>query len=187
MQLTKRNITIAFTILLVVVLVLGILYATGVLTRSGLKKLLTGVEEPPDIKLMSSRNAYDIALLRAQQWQPDAKMTDSKSLPGTTGPSGRSDNWDLIFVSDKVKKRGFHIIIQNRQIATAEEINFVGKGNDLPENIVSSQEAVARMHQIKGYENEQVISVEMLYGPDGKVWYWGVKTAKGVITIKATK
>ena len=134
---------------------------------------------------MTNRNAYDIALIKAREWQKDAELSRINSLAGETGPNGRADNWDLLFVSKSLKGKGYHIIIRNREISFTEEISFVGAGGELPKNIISSKEAIAQVHAIKGYENEQIISVEMFYGPDGKQWYWGVKTSKGTTRINA--
>ena len=135
--------------------------------------------------MITNRNGYYIALLKAREWQKDAELSRINSLAGETGPNGRADDWDLLFVSKSLKNKGYHIIIRNREISLTEEIIFTGTGGELPENIISSKEAVNRAHQVPGYENEDIISVEMIYGPDGKQWYWGVKTSKGVVRINA--
>lgn len=182
----KRYLTIGIGVVVVLVVILGLLASTG---RLRLPRVGGPAEPPPppDAHLLSTRNAYDIALLRAQEWQPDATLARTKSAPGKTGVSGRSDDWDLLFVSASAKGKGFHIVIQDRVITIAEEVPFTSEGGNLPENIISSQEAIARMRQIKGYENEPVLAVEMVYGPDGSEWYWGIKTPRGTVTINAKK
>lgn len=184
--MSKRNLIIGIGIVIVLAIVLVLLVTTG---RLRLPRVGGPPAEPPppDAHLMATRNAYDIALLRAQEWQRDAKLFHINSEPGATGVTGRSDDWDLIYVSEQVKGKGFHIVISDRAITTAEEIPITAEGGELPENIISSQEAISRMRQIKGYENEQVRSVELVYGPDGEVWYWGIKTARGTVTINAKK
>ena len=174
-------------IAIAVIVLIAVLFISGILDFAGVKNFF-GVNEiviDPDAHLMSNRNAYDITLLKAREWQKDAELSRIISLAGETGPNGRADNWDLLFVSKSLKDKGYHIIIRNREISLTEEIPFIGTGGELPENIISSKEAVNRAHQVPGYENEEIISVEMIYGPDGKQWYWGVKTSKGVIRINA--
>ncbi|MEK7212797.1 MAG: hypothetical protein AAB686_03920, partial [Patescibacteria group bacterium] len=75
--------------------------------------------------------------------------------------------------------------IRNRAVASAQEILYTAAGGDLPDNVISSKEAIAKMRQIPGYENLTVQSVEMIYGPDGSMWYWGIKTDRGTVTIEA--
>lgn len=188
MEIKRKNLIIGLMILISIIVLLSILILTGVLNLAALKKFFSGEDTviEPDTHLMTSRNAYDIALLKAREWQSDAGLARIISSAGVTGPNGRADNWDLIFVSQKIKGKAYHIIIENKVISFTEEIQFVGVGGELPENIISSKEAVARIHQVKGYENESIISVEMLYDPNGK-WFWGIKTTKGVVSVMANK
>ncbi len=171
-----------------IAIALAVLFIIGVVNFSDIKKFFQGKEFviDPDVHLMNSRNAYDIALLKAREWQKDAMLSRINSLAGETGPNGRADDWDLLFVSKSIKGRGYHIIIRNREVSLVEEVPFVGTGGELPENIISSKEAINRVHQVPGYENEEIISVEMLYDPSGK-WYWGVKISKGVVSIRGGK
>jgi len=180
----SRKDLITVIVLAVTVLAVVILAIVGVGPFLKIRTLLTG--EPSDINLLSNQDAYHVALEKALAWQPDAKLSSMKSALGETGVSGRSD-WDLLFVSKSIKKKGFQVAIRNRAVKVAEEINFTGQGTELPTNIISSKEAVAKAHDIPGYGKEPVLGVEMVYGPDGSVWYWGVKTARGTITINAKK
>ena len=182
-----QNKKIIYAAIAIIVLTAA-LFISGILNAEKLKKFF-GREEiiiEPDAHLMTSRNAYDIALLKAREWQKDAGLSRINSLAGETGPSGRADDWDLLFVSRSLKGRGYHIVIRNREISLTEEIPFVGVGGELPENIISSKEAIAQVHAIKGYENEEIISAEIIYDPNGK-WFWGIKTIRGVITINARR
>src|SRR3989344_1133807 len=186
LEFFNKNKKIIYIIIAIIILT-AVLFISGILDFAGVKKFF-GVNEiviDPDAHLMSNRNAYDIGLLKAREWQKDAELAKIDSLVGETGPNGRADNWDLLFVSKSLKDKGYHIIIRNREISLTEEILFTGVGGELPESIISSKEAISRARQIKGYEDAEIISVEMIYGPDGKQWYWGVKTSKGVITINA--
>jgi len=186
LEFFNKNKKIIYIIIAIVILT-AVLFISGILDFAGVKKYFEGNEIiiDSDAHLMNNRNAYDIALLKAREWQKDAELSRINSLIGETGPNGRADNWDLLFVSKSLKDKGYHIIIRNREISLTEEIPFIGTGGELPENIISSKEAVNRAHQVPGYENEEIIAVEIMYGPDGKQWYWGVKTSKGVIRINA--
>jgi len=53
--------------------------------------------------------------------------------------------------------------------------------------IIPLEEAIANMHSIFGYENEIVTEVEAICGPGGLTWYWGLRTSKGSVTVKANK
>jgi len=60
-------------------------------------------------------------------------------------------------------------------------------GANLPEDVLPPGDAIARVRKIPGYENETIFSAEAVYGSGGEIWYWGVKTSKGVVTVKAQK
>jgi len=60
-------------------------------------------------------------------------------------------------------------------------------GANLPQGIISLEDAIAAAQRIEGYDNEPIISVEAAYGANGKIWYWGIKTPKGTITLKAER
>jgi hypothetical protein len=175
-------------ILGIFIIILIIVIVAVFLERNQNKINGTGTnQEAADINMMTSNQAYELGLGKAREWQADAVLAEIKSKDGDTSVRGRSDNWDLIFVSKNASKIGFHIIISNKIITKTEEIPFVAAGGEVPSNIISSEEAINIFHAIKGYETEPVISIEMIYGPDGKQWYWGVKTAKGTVAIKAIK
>lgn len=170
----------------VVLLIITTLFFSGIIPNPFLEKFGTEVLDQ-ELKLLSGQDAYTKALARAKNWQPDATLAHSNSLQGSTGKTGRSDDWDLIFVSASLRGRGFHIIIKNQDIITAEEIAFVGKGSPLPVNIISSQDAIAYVRTLKGFATTTIISVELTNSTDGNEWFWGVKTARGTVSIKALK
>lgn len=146
MDFSNRNLNILIGAVILLVLLLGVLFTTGVLNLSKFGVSLQDIKvvvEPdanlftaeggkaviePDADLFAARNAYDIALRRAREWKPDAKLFRTTTLPGLTGQSGRSDNWDLIFVSPKVEKKGFEIMITGKIITKAEEIIIIESG-----------------------------------------------------------
>ena len=176
---------ILLAVIILIIILISVLVALGILNLNNIKKFFSKEIFEIDIYSMTSRDAYDIAVLKAREWQSDAQLSRINSLIGKTDISGKSDNWNLIFVSKNLKNKGYHIIVDNKKISLAEEISFSGTGGELPENIISSKEAITRAHQAPGYENEEIISVEIIYGPDGKQWYWGVKTSKGTARINA--
>jgi hypothetical protein len=182
----KRAVAIGAAVLVVVVaVIIGVVWWTrGPITVKG---PVTVEKLPNDINRMSAQDAIALASPAAKAWKSDAVLSGISSAANGAGESGRSDDWDLLFVSPATTGRGYRVTIRSREIAGSEEISFVGAGATPPANIASSQEAIDQLHGIPGYENEPVLGVEVLYGPDGNQWYWGVKTARGVVTVKATK
>lgn len=136
-----------------------------------------------DPNMISGRNAYDIALLRAREWRADALMDRIDS--GVIGDTGQSKVWNVTFVSTGASGRGLVVEIVDRAVISAVEIPYVGIGADFPVEVISQDEAIRRVRQMKGYETEPILSVEAVYGPAGEVWYWGVRTAKGIISVQA--
>lgn len=143
--------------------------------------------EPAGTLKMSNAEANDLALARAREWQADAKLARQNSLKDKTDAAGRSDDWELLFVSESAAGRGYSIVIENKEIVSAEEIPYFGEGAELPGDLITADEAIAKVRRIGGYENEPILSVEMIYDQGAKLWFWGVKTARGVVSIKATK
>lgn len=177
----KRIIYIAVAIIILI----AVLFISGILNFSKVKRFLGGEEVvvEPDVNLMTNRNAYDIALLEVQKWQIDAKLaymnTDSVST------RGRSNIWKLIFISKNTKEKGFLVEIEDYKIISASEIFYSGAGADFPTNILSSEDAIKMVRMMKGYENVEIYGVEVINM--GNLWYWGVKTSKGVVSVKSGK
>lgn len=60
-------------------------------------------------------------------------------------------------------------------------------GANIPENIISPDEAVAKAKQVNGYADEEILEVAAAYGENSGAWYWGVKTPRGTVTVKADR
>ncbi|GEM_PF-1742679 len=131
------------------------------------------------------RNAYDIALPAARNWQTDAALAFLES--GVAGETGRSDLWRVGFISRAKPGVALVVSVKDYAVVSTGEMPYVGLGADFPADILSEEEAIARVRQLKGYESTPILKVEAVYGPAGKVWYWGVHTAKGVVSIEAQK
>lgn len=136
-----------------------------------------------DPNMINGRNAYDIALLRAKEWQPDVLMDRINS--GDIGDTNQSKTWKVTFVSKNVIGKGLVVEVVDRKVAGVTEIPYVGTGADYPIETISQDEAIRRFRQTKGNENEPILSVDAVYGPAGQVWYWGIKTAKGITSVQA--
>lgn len=134
----------------------------------------------------TARNAFDIALLEAQKWQPDARLAYMNS--GSVGETGRSDVWKAIFTSPKVKDRGLAVEVADYKVVSKVEVPITKNiGADFPVEAISSEEAIAQVRQTPGYENAEIYGVEIIRSPVGNSWSWGVKTNRGVIGIKAER
>lgn len=137
--------------------------------------------------LMTVQTAENLAREKALTWDAEAKLARITSVPSDTNSRGEADSWKLLFTSANRPNVSYEINIVDKQITSAAETSLVLEGGELPADTISSEEAIAKVRKIKGYENEKIESVEMIYGPDGQEWYWGIKTSLGAIRIKATK
>jgi hypothetical protein len=136
---------------------------------------------PLAAQVASPVNAYDLALARAKQWESDAAPMEV-NLNDVSGGA-----WTFIFVSQKNKGKGFQVAVNGQTVASANEIVFQGSGTLLPANIISPDDAMAKVRSIPGFANATFVSLQMIYNVSAKQWYWGVKTATGAtLTIKAT-
>lgn len=174
------------TLLCAILIVVAVLLATGILKFPKQNKILKNKEAVVEDTRPTARNAYDIALLKARAWQPDANLAFMNS-GGSVGGTGRSENWKLIFVSKNRKEKGYAVEVSDYKIVSAAEIPYTGIAADFPVDIITPEEAIQHVRQIKGYENAEILGVEAVYGQGGKIWYWGVKTSKGTVTTKATR
>jgi len=173
------------TIAVAVVILLAVAIAIGGVRWYGARLPWSGPAPEPDANLLAGKDAYALALERAHTWKPDAVLTSMTSKVGATGVTGRSDDWEALFVSSSTPRRALRVTIANRIVTGAEEITYVATGAPLPDTIIPSRQAVTEVHAIKGYEKEPVQSSKLLYGPDGKTWYWAIQTPRGVTTVKA--
>lgn len=183
MELNRKKITIGLSIFIGVVVLISVLIFAGILNLSKVKEFF-GKEEviiEPDAHLMTVRNAYDITLLEAQKWQPDAKLAYINA--DSVSARGRSNVWKVIFISKNKKEKGFLVEIEDYKIISVSEISYSGVGVDFPANLLSTEDAIKMVHAMKGYENVEIYGVEAINM--GNLWYWGVKTSKGVISVKA--
>jgi len=183
---SQTKIIIGLVIFIFVLGSVGALFSLGIIDLPhGLQQEVTVDDKKAD-KQMDTRDALSLARERALEWHSDAVLAYSATVAGVTTAAGHSDSWELIFTSPALKDRGFRILIGNRAITTAEEIPYTRKGGAVPENLIPSQEAAVYVRSMKGFESEKIISVELIYESKVDTWYWGVKTSKGIIAIKAT-
>lgn len=182
----RKKLTIILSFFIVVLVIAAVLIATGTLKFSKQKKILNNGEPQVEDNRPTARSAYDVALLKAQEWQPDAKLAFISS-GGSVGSTGRSDVWKLIFVSKNKKEKGYVVEVSDYKVISSSEVTYVGVAADFPIDVITPEEAIRHVRQIKGYENAEILGVEAVYGQGGKIWYWGVKTSKGTVTTKATR
>lgn len=192
---TKNNnpetkLLIIIVIFITILIIIGVLIGTGFLSLSKIKKIFTGDKKDIEISQInsnvnttSSRNAYDIALEKAKQWQSDVALSfiDTVSLDSNGNPK----TWKLTFVSKNMPEKGFLVEVDNGIITNSKEIEYSGTGAELPTNIISQQQAIERVKKMADYEDVEILGVEAVYGQGTEVWYWGVKTDKGVVSVQA--
>lgn len=129
--------------------------------------------------------ALDSARAEAKKWQSDAILAYMNSAAIET--SGGSEVWKFIFVSPSPSAhgKGYMVEVESGNIRRAAEIPYIGAGGEFPSDAIATDEAVRRVRAIKGYEDAEILGIEAVYGPNGGIWYWGVRTSRGVVTIKA--
>jgi len=120
----------------------------------------------------------DLATQAAVNWSRMASLSKVEQLEA---------RWNFIFISAEKKNLGFEVVVQDGAVLSTSEVAYVGTGGNYAENNLTREQAIKEMRAIKGYENEPVLSAEMIYGPDGQQWYWGLKTNKGVVTIPSKR
>lgn len=183
MKRNQRYLTIAISVVIVILIVLAIVVAVGVfkLPKSG-KNVNQELVNAPVVSHYAepARSTYEIGLQKAREWQHDAVLARIVSPEGDT-----SGEWKAIFISPQVQNKGYVVAVQANALSSAEEIDFVGTGAELPENIITADQAVQQVKGMKGFEDAEVFGVEAVYGADEKLWYWGVKTDKGTVSVEA--
>lgn len=183
---TKRLIIISSVIFIAFIVLFTALFWFGYFPR--LSEFFGGGKIiAEDKNLITSAAAIELAKPDALKWRPDAKLAQINAK-GKISPAGKSDSWILRFSSESTEGKGYEILIKNRAVASAKEIVFYWKGADLPAaGFLGEEEALKKFRQIGGYENVTVQSIELIPSADGKSWFYGIKTEKGVITLPAEK
>lgn len=179
---------------IIIILIIGALFATGVFNAKKIQQYFSGKDvienqsaSSQGVVITPEQKAYQVALARAREWNADAALafidSSAKDKIETSSPV-----WEFTFApKNNDTQKGFVVVIEGEKIIRVEEIQHSGSGADLPDNIISQEEAIARVKQMAGYENEPVLGVEAVYGAGNKVWYWGVKTGKGTASVEAKK
>lgn len=184
MDPVQRKVLIGVVAVIIAGIVVIFFAAGGRIGTPSFLKSEKQLQVEADMKRMTPRNAFDVALPRAREWDIKAELSFLKAV---TSETGRADSWQLIFVSPQKKGRGFQIEVKERIVTSAAEISYSGFAADFPLDIISQEEAIRRVRQISGYENEPVLGIEAVYGPAEKAWYWAVRTPKGVVTVEAKR
>jgi len=144
------------------------------------------IQEAKENNLMEGKSAIELALAEARKWRADAELSYVLSADASQ-LKGRSNNWQLIFVSPSLKGKGYLVKIVDAKISETKEISYAGSAAEIPANIISQAAAVAQVKAMPGYANVKILGVDMIYGAAVKTWYWGVKTDKGTVTIISGK
>lgn len=168
------------------VLLFLIFAGTGLINFYEIRKSFS--PKPPEVQMdpdnfIEGNDANDIALKKAQEWQMDAELSYVSS--DNLSENNRGDNWTLIYISPSNPGIGYEITVVNRVVVASEEIEYFGRGAELPAEGISQRQAVTMVKNMEAYKDAEIYGVEAIYGPAGKVWYWGVKTSKGTVSVRA--
>lgn len=136
----------------------------------------------PQAKAVNMREVHALALAAARLWRDDA------ALSSLAAAGSRSERWELVFVSASTKGLGYRVVVDDNRVFSQEEISYRGVGAEFPaDDLITPEEAVRQARAIAGYEEATVEGVEAVYGAGGKIWYWGVRTDRGLVSIKARR
>jgi hypothetical protein len=139
---------------------------------------------PASPERVSAADVSAIAFASAQIWSSDALLAYMNS-GAVEQIGGRAETWEFIFVASSKKGKGYRVTILGHAITHKEEINYQGQGAPLPPSMLPEEEAIKRVRAMPGFEDVDILGVEAVHGPSGTVWYWGVKTSKGVVSVEA--
>lgn len=130
--------------------------------------------------------AREKAYTRARAWHGDAELSQVTTLEsGNAQADARA--WRFIFVSPSRAGTGFVIDVRADSVSAGEEVAYAGTGAPMLANGKTKDEAIAEVRALPGYANVRVSGVEATYGENDRVWYWGVITDRGTISIRMAK
>lgn len=145
--------------------------------------------EPPS-SYITTQSAEDIARETARAWQADAKLVWMSTEGGGVTEQGASNIHRFRFASASAPDILLEVAMSGRSVLSTQEIaGTATEIGEIPEKgFISEAEAIAQMRQIPGYENEKIMSIELVYGPGTDTWYWGIYTeTKGAVSINAER
>lgn len=142
-------------------------------------------ESKSRIVMMRYDDVFTKAHENALQWRQDAELSQFSPL-GKGNESGEAESWRFVFVSPTRTGKGYAVNINGSSI-TSEEFAYEATGAPMPENAKTPEEAVREIRLSQERSEATVYGVEAVYNTQDRVWYWGVMTDKGVISVKMEK
>ena len=146
-------------------------------------------EELYDVPVVSPEgnlSAYDTALAVAQkeakEWQSNALVASFEPRE-TTNERGDALAWRFIFTSASKEGTGYIVEVKDGVVLSKAEAIVNARGVRMPGDAKTIDEAIAEVRAMPGRADAHIEGVEALAGEDG-VWYWGVQTDKGTISIR---
>jgi hypothetical protein len=182
----KVYLIIALAIIIILLGVFGVLkyFKTPISQLPQIPQIIK--ESLQENNLMEGKTAIELGLAEAQKWHPDAELSYVLSADASQ-LKGRSNNWQLIYVSPSVKGKGFKTIIADAKISTTTEISYVGSAAEFNSDVISQAEALAQLRIMPGMANAKILKTGMIYDTASKSWFWGFETDKATVTVKAEK
>lgn len=135
---------------------------------------------------VSVEAAQEKAYTRARVWHGDAELSQVTTLEsGNAQADARA--WRFIFVSSSRAGVGFVIDVRAESMSDGEEVAYTATGAPMPAHGKTKDEAIAEVRTLPGYANVRVSGVEAFYAESDHMWYWGVITDKGTVSIRMAK
>lgn len=131
---------------------------------------------------VQGQDAESLAQEVAKKWRSDAVLAYMKS-DVTVGRG--TESWRLVYISPVLKNFGYEIIIKDGQIFSTKEINYFGQGDNFPtDSKITQEQAIERVKNMPGFKDAEILTIDAVYGPGTKTWYWGIKTSKGIVSVE---
>lgn len=119
----------------------------------------------------------------AKKWQSDSVLSQITSI-GAASSEGDTESWQAIFVSPTHEGVGYVVQMNVGGITLEEEVPYVRDGAPFPKDGKTKEQAIAEVRSIAGRENGTIEGIEALYSDVDRVWYWGIKTDGGVVSVR---
>lgn len=138
------------------------------------------VPEPQQVTLAEARELAEEA---AQEWNQGAVPVQLIPI----NEEGSNVRFRAVYAGVSNTGVALAVIVYIDGNIETEEMVFTGEGATLPVNGKTESEAIAEVRAMPGRENVEILSVEARFDSVNKVWYWGVRTDKGTISVKMEK
>lgn len=169
------------------------LFATAMLGYMSWQYITTtgvGIVDVPHAIFDGTYTPYEtarrLAIDAARTWRGDAEL--SRLFPrAEANDRGDAKVWRAVFTSSSRSGAGYVVDVVGGVVIAAKETVYNSFGAAMPEDSISSDEAIARVRSLPGRGGAVIEGVEAVYNNDDAMWYWGVMTDKGTVSVRMAR